>query len=354
MKNFKSIVLKPLTLVALCLSLPAYAATFNNQHEGDYVIKKFTFHDGKTIDNLKIHYTTLGSPNGQPVLVLHGTTGDGKSMLGESFGQKLFAEGMPLDAAKYYIIIPDSIGSGLSSKPSDGLKGNFPRYDYEDMVNANYQLLKDGLKINHLKLVIGNSMGGMNTWKFVTMYPDYMTAAIPMAATPAPMSSRNWIMRKMVINAIEQDPDWKNGFYKKQPEKFQTVYNYYNIATNGGDIAWQNKAPTTKKTEEVLNNELKKKVTMDTNDFLYQWNAARTFDPTNDLSKIKAQILAINSADDERNPASTGLMDAAIAKIPTAQYYLIPASDKTSGHGTTMTADLWKDQLVKFLEAIKD
>ncbi|WP_392558255.1 alpha/beta fold hydrolase [Orbus mooreae] len=346
--------IKKLFLIIILAIIPVigFAADFPNMKEGDYVIKNFKFNDGSTIDNLKIHYTTIGNPDGQPVLILHGTTGNGKSMLNESFGNALFDKGMPLDAEKYFIILPDSIGTGGSSKPSDGLQGNFPHYDYTDMVNAQYELLKNGLGIEHLTLIIGNSMGGMNTWKWVTMYPDYMTAAVPMAATPAPMSSRNWIMRKMVINAIRNDPQWNNGFYTQQPEAFQTVYNYYNIATNGGDIAWQNQAYNTEITEEILNKRLQNRVVMDTNDFLYQWDAARTFDPSNDLMKIKAFVLAINSADDERNPPTTQLMEKAIEKIPHAKYYLIPASDKTSGHSTTMTADLWKGQLTQFLNEI--
>lgn len=353
-RNGPMIALKKIFFFLFIIIFPSigFCNDYNNMKESDFYIDNFKFNDGNTIDKLKIHYTTIGNPEGKPVLILHGTTGSGNSMLNNSFGDALFSKGMPLDANKYFIILPDAIGTGKSSKPSDGLKGNFPHYDYTDMVNAQYQLLKEGLKIDHLELIIGNSMGGMNTWKWVTMYPKYMTAAIPMAATPAPMSSRNWIMRKMVINSIRNDPDWKNGFYTKQPEKFQQVYNYYNIATNGGDIAWQNQAYNTNKTEEILAKKLNERVTMDANDFLYQWDAARNFDPTQDLSKIKAHILAINSADDERNPPSTGLMEKAIKNIPSAKYYLIPASDRTSGHGTTMTADLWKAQLVIFLDNI--
>ncbi len=351
MVNFK----KKLCIVIL-LIIPSlgYCLDFNNKNEANYIINNFKFNDGSTMSNLSIHYITLGNPKNKPILVLHGTTGNGASMLNDSFGHALFDKGMPLDAEKYFIILPDAIGTGQSSKPSDGMKSDFPHYDYTDMVNAQYQLVKNGLGIDHLELIIGNSMGGMNTWNWVTMYPDFMTAAVPMAATPAPMSSRNWIMRKMVINAIKDDPDWKNGFYDKQPEKFQTVYNYYNIATNGGDIAWQNKAYSTAKTEELLASTLKERITMDTNDFLFQWDAARNFDPTKDLIKIKAHILAINSEDDERNPPTTGLMEKAIKNIPHVKYVLIPASIKTSGHSTTMTANLWKHHLTLFLKEIED
>lgn len=349
MKRIKKIML---TLIFSMIPSIGFSSDFLNLKEDDYVIKKFNFHDGSVMENLKIHYTTIGNPQGQPVLILHDTAEDGKSMLNDNFGKELFDKGMPLDAKKYFIILPDAIGTGGSSKPSDELKGNFPHYDYSDIVNAQYQLLKNGLGIDHLYLIIGNSMGGMCTWNWVTMYPGYMTGAIPMAATPAPMSSRDWIMRKMVIDSIKNDPDWKNGFYEKQPEQFQTVLNYYNIATNGGDIAWQVLAYNTERTEEILNNRLQQRVTMDANDLLYQFDAARTFDPTIDLKEIKARILAINSADDERNPPSTNLMDKIIKKIPNAKYYLIPANIKTSGHGTTMTVDLWKKQLVDFLNEI--
>lgn len=342
-----------ISIAIVTTSFSSFCLEFNNQLEADYNIPNFKFNDGNTVENLRIHYTTLGNPNGKPVLVLHGTTGSGNAMLNKSFGHALFDKGMPLDAEKYYIILPDAIGTGKSSKPSDGLKSDFPHYDYTDMVNAQYQLVKNGLGIKHLTLIIGNSMGGMETWKWVTLYPDFMTAAVPLASTPAAMSSRNWIMRKMVINAIKNDPDWHNGFYDKQPTKFQTIYNYYNIATDGGDIAWQNQAYNTEITEQILTKKLNEHVTMDTNDFLYQWDAARNFDPSNDLTKIKAHLLVINSADDERNPAKTGVMENALKKIPNVKYFLIPASDKTSGHSTTMKADLWKDQLSTFLEENK-
>lgn len=350
MNNIKKALL---FFIFLVFASQGFCSDFYNRNEGDYIIENFKFNDGNTIKKLKIHYVTIGNPKGKPVLILHGTTGNGDSMLNDSFGHVLFDKGKPLDAEKYFIILPDAIGTGKSSKPSDGLKGNFPHYDYSDMVNAQYQLLTKGLNIDHLELIIGNSMGGMNTWQWVTMYPNYMKAAIPMAATPAPMSSRNWIMRKMIINSIKDDPDWHNGFYTKQPEKFQTVYNYYDIATNGGDIAWQNKAYNTEKTEEILANKLKARTTMDANDFLYQWDAARNFDPTKDLTKIKAFMLVINSEDDERNPPSTGLMQKALKDIVAAKYYLIPASDKTNGHSTTMNAELWIDELKIFQKELE-
>lgn len=243
-------------IVSLIIPFLGFCLDFNNINESNYIINNFKFNDGSSMSNLTIHYITLGNPKGKPVLVLHGIAGNGKSMLNDSFYRALFDKGMPLDAEKYFIILPDAIGTGQSSKPSDGIKGNFPNYDYTDMVNAQYQLVKNGLGIDHLTLIVGNSMEGMNTWKWVTIYPDFMTAAIPMASTPAPMSSRNWIMRKMVINAIKDDPNWSNGFYDKQPEKFQIIYNYYNIATNGGDIAWQSQAYNAQKTEEILSKKL--------------------------------------------------------------------------------------------------
>lgn len=340
-----------ISLVWLFSTSP-YAANFLNQTEGNYQIKDFRFHDGRTIDNLTIHYTTIGNPKGKPVLVLHGTTGNGKSMLNKSFGEALFAKGMPLDASKYFIILPDSIGTGESSKPSDGLKGNFPEYTYQDAVNAQYALVKNKLGIDHLYLILGNSMGGMQAWVWATDYPDYAMAIVPMAATPIPMSSRNWIMRKMVIDAIKNDPDWKKGFYDKQPEKFQPVYAYYNIISNGGDIAWQNKASTTKVTEEILSEKLKTKVSMDANDFMYQWNSARDFDPSSKLKNINSYIFAINAEDDERNLNLPKSLEKSISEIKQAHYYIIPASDKTSGHATTMNADLWKQQLEKFIEQL--
>jgi len=343
-----------ISTMMLAASFSVYSAEFKNTVESDYVIKDFVFHDGTKLDQLNIHYTTIGNPSGKPVLILHGTAGTGKGMLNDKFGEALFGKGMALDAEKYFIILPDSIGTGKSSKPSDKLKGNFPQYNYLDSVNAQHTLLKDKLNIDKLYLIIGNSMGGMQTWEWLTNYPDYVTAAIPMAATPIPMSSRNWIMRKMFIDAIKNDPDWKNGFYEKQPEKFQQVYNYFKIATNGGDIDWQNKAYNVAETERILKEKLSERVTMDANDFLYQWNSARDFDPTDKLNKVKSHVMAVNSADDERNPVSTQAMEKAISGMKNVQYYLIPASDKSSGHATTANAALWRDQLTKFLATLPE
>jgi len=344
--------IKLMAILTLFLPLYSQAYDFPNKTDAYFNIKNFTFHDGKHIEQLKIHYTTLGNKFGKPVLILHGTGGDAAGMLNKSFGESLFAKDMPLDATRYFIIIPDSLGTGLSSKPSDGLKGNFPKYNYQDAVKAQYDLVKNGLGIDHLYMIIGNSMGGMQTWYWLEDYPDYMTAAVPMASTPTAMSSRNWIMRKMVIDAIRNDPEWKNGFYHQQPTAFQKTYNYYQVFSSGGDIAWQEKANNRKKTEEIMYETLNKKVTMDANDFLYQWDSSRDFDPSSKLKSIKAYVLAINSADDERNPYTTGIMDKSIAQISKASYYQIPASDKTSGHGTTMSADLWKDKLVEFMKKI--
>src|ERR1700692_684608 len=217
-------------------SVTAMAADYPAPKQGDWVAKDFKFHTGDTMPELRLHYTTVGEPSGQPVLVLHGSGGSAASMLTPTFAGELFAPGQPLDAAKYYIIIPDGIGHGASSKPSDGMKTAFPKYDYADMVDAQYRLVHDGLGIKHLRLVIGNSMGGMHTWLWGSAYPDFMDALVPMAAHPTARSSRNWMMRRMITDAVRNDPDWNNGNYTTQPRAFRTANAFFRIATSGGTL----------------------------------------------------------------------------------------------------------------------
>ena len=224
---------------------------------------------------LRIHYTTVGEPSGQPVLVLHGTTGSAASMLTPAFAGELFGAGQPLDATKYYIIIPDSIGHGKSSKPSDGMRAQFPKYNYDDMVEAQYRLVKEGLGIRHLRLVIGNSMGGMHTWLWGVKYPDYMDALAPMASQPTAMSSRNWMMRRLITEFIRKDPDWKGGNYTEQPQAFRVANVFFAIATNGGTLAFQKMAPTREQADKLLDGRLASLTKADANDFLYQWEFVR-------------------------------------------------------------------------------
>jgi homoserine O-acetyltransferase len=336
--------------VLAIVTTTASAADYPPPKQGDWIARDFKFHSGEVMPELRLHYTTIGEPSGQPVLVLHGTTGSAASMLTPSFAGELFGAGQPLDAAKYYIIIPDGIGHGKSSKPSDGLRAKFPKYDYADMVDAQYRLLKEGLGVSHLRLVIGNSMGGMHTWLWGERYPDFMDALAPMAAQPTAMSSRNWMMRRLIIDSIRNDPDWKDGNYTTQPRAFKTAAVFFAIATSGGTLAYQKMAPTREKADKLLDERLAAPFTADANDYLYQWEASGDYDASPGLARITAALLAINSADDERNPPETGLMVAALKQVKNGRLHLIPASEETRGHGTTGMAKFYAQPLADLLQ----
>jgi len=340
-------------LVALILAfiaVSAVAADYPAPKTGEWVAKDFKFHTGEVMPELRLAYTTVGDPAGQPVLVLHGTTGSAASMLTPAFAGELFGAGQPLDAAKYYIIIPDSIGHGKSSKPSDGLRAKFPKYNYADMVDAQYRLVKEGLGINHLRLVMGNSMGGMHTWLWGVKYPDFMDALAPMASQPTAMASRNWMMRRLIIDSIRNDPEWKDGNYTTQPKAFRTAAVFFNLATNGGTLAYQKMAPTREAADKLLDQRLAALTNADANDYLYQWEASGDYDPSPGLGRIKAAVLVINAADDERNPPETGLTEAALKQVRNARLLLIPASEETRGHGTTGMAKFYKQPLAELLQ----
>ncbi len=329
---------------------PAMAADYPAPRQGEWIARDFRFHTGEVMPELRIAYTTIGNPGGQPVLVLHGTTGSAASLLTPAFAGELFGPGQPLDATKYFVILPDAIGHGKTSKPSDGLKAKFPRYDYDDMVDAQYRLVKEGLGIPHLRLVMGNSMGGMHSWVWATRYPDYMDAVAPMASQPTAMSSRNWMLRRLIIDGIRNDPAWQGGNYTTQPTAFRSAAVFYNIATNGGTLATQKLAPTRAAADKVLDERLAAPFNADANDYLYQWEASADYDPSPGLGKIKARVLVINAADDERNPPETGLMDGALKQIPNARLFLIPASVDTRGHGTTGMAKFYAAPLADLLK----
>lgn len=353
MKKFLLNALTVLILTLMQIVTNASAADYPDLIEADYVIKDFTFHDGKKLAELKIHYVTIGDPSNPAIVILHGTSGSHKNMLSEGFAGALFGAGQPLDAQRYYLIIPDAIGAGDTTKPSDGMRAEFPQYNYDDMVEAQYRLVKEGLGINHIRAVIGNSMGGMHTWLWATKYPDYMDAVIPMASLPAPMAGRNWMMRRMVIDSIRNDPEWKNGNYTEQPKNFRLANFWYGLATNGGDQAIYARSPTNKQANEWLDAQLAKIKVGDANDALYQLDASRDFDPSTALDKIKAYVLVINSADDERNPTSLGILEKALPQIAHAQAYIIPSSTQTSGHGTAGgQAVLYAEPLAQFLSSV--
>jgi homoserine O-acetyltransferase len=333
------------------ISVGAMAADYPAPKEGDWVAKDFKFHTGETMPELKLHYTTVGAPTGQPVLVLHGSGGSAASMLTPTFAGKLFGPGQPLDTSKYYIIIPDGIGHGKSLKPSDGMKTKFPHYDYNDMVDAHYRLITEGLGIKHLRLVIGNSMGGMHTWIWAARYPQMMDVAVPMASQPTAMAARNWILRRTMIESIRNDPDYKDGNYTSQPRMMKYAIAAYRFASAGGTLGYQTLAPTSAQADKMVDEQLALPVTADTNDYLYQWDASHDYDPAAGMEKIEATLLAINAADDERNPPETGVTEAAIKRIKNGKIYLIPASTETRGHLTTGNAKFYTGRLRDLLQS---
>jgi homoserine O-acetyltransferase/O-succinyltransferase len=336
---------------ALALSsFTAMAADYPAPKQGDWIAKDFKFHTGETMPELRLHYTTIGEPTGQPVLVLHGSGGDAARMLTAEFAGQLFGPGQPLDASKYYIIIPDGIGHGKSSKPSDGMKTGFPKYNYEDMVDAHYRLVKEGLGIKHLRLVIGNSMGGMHTWIWGVRYPQAMDVLVPMASQPTEMAARNWMLRRMMIETIRNDPDYNGGNYTTQPRMMKYAIAAYGIATGGGTLGYQTLAPTAAKADKMVDDRLALPVTADATDYLYQWEASHDYNPSAGMEKIEATLLAINAADDERNPPETGVTDAALKRVKNGRLYLIPASTETRGHLTTGNAKFYARQLQELLQ----
>ena len=318
--------------------------------EGSWTVRDFKFHTGEALPELRLAYSTVGAPTGEPVLVLHGTTGSAASMLAPTFGGELFGAGQALDASKYFIIIPDAIGHGKSSKPSDGLRTKFPKYNYDDMVEAQYRLLKEGLGVRHLRLVIGNSMGGMHAWLWAQKHPDYMDAVVPMAAQPTAMASRNWMMRRMLIETIRQDPEYNNGNYTTQPRIMKIANVFYAIGTSSGNLALQKAAPTSALADKLIDARLAAPLTIDTNDYLYAWESSRDFDAAPGLDRIKAALLAINSADDERNPPESGIMERELKRVKNGRL-LIPGSEATAGHGTTASAKWYAKELQEFLNA---
>jgi homoserine O-acetyltransferase len=336
--------------VLFCAALSARAADYPEPKQGDWVARDFRFHTDEVFPEVKLHYTTIGAPSGEPVLILHGTGGSGAGMLTKDFAGELFGPGQPLDARRYYIILPDALGTGKSTRPSDGLRAKFPRYNYDDMVLAQYRLVTEGLGVKHLRLVLGNSMGGMQAWIWGTRYPEFMDALVPMACLPVAMSGRNWALRRMLTQSIRNDPEWNNGNYTAQPRGMQTHLLYFNLATIGGNQALYKQAPSAAKADELIDKRLAEPFRGDANDVLYQWESSYDYDPSPGLERIQAAVLALNSSDDERNPPELGVMEREIKRITDARYVLIPGGPDTRGHGTTGMAKLWKQNLAELLQ----
>ena len=328
---------------------PLWAADYPEPKDGNWVIKDFRFASAEVLPELKVHYITVGDPTGIPVLILHGTGGSARGLLSPSFAGELFGPGQPLDANRYFIILPDAIGAGDSSKPSDGLRMAFPKYNYEDMVRAQHQLVTEHLGVKRLKLVLGNSMGGMHTWLWGVMYPDAMSHHVPMACLPTEVAGRNWMTRRMLLEVIKLDPGWAGGNYKSQPRSLKIAQVYFGVAMGGGNQGLHQLASSTEKADQYITQQLAANSNSDANDILYQFDASRGYNPAPKLESVRARLLAINAADDERNPPELGIMERELKRVKSGSLYLIPAGPDTRGHLTTGQAKWWKQQLLDFL-----
>lgn len=321
-----------------------------------YSLSNFLFQTGETLPELNLAYRTLGSPrydeDGQTtnaILILHGTGGSGAGFLRNQFAGLLFGEGQLLDASQYFIILPDGIGHGDSSKPSDGLRARFPRYTYDDMVLAHYRLLTEALGVNHLRLVMGTSMGGMQSWVWGYTYPDFMDALLPLASLPIQISGRNRMIRRMISDSIRLDPAWQNGNYAEQPMGLRTAI-YALLFMVSSPLQWQSQAPTLAAADRFFDQLVADYMgRMDANDMLYQFEASRTYDPHPHLAKIRAPLLAINSADDQVNPPELGIVEREIQRVENGRFHLIPISEATRGHGSHSWPVLWQEQLATLL-----
>lgn len=344
-------------VLAAGLHLIARAASFSEASEADYTIRNFRFRSGEVLPELRVHYRTLGAPRRDEkgvirnaVLILHGTTGSGAQFMRPEFAGELFGKGQLLDAEKYFLILPDGIGHGKSGKPSDGLHARFPKYGYSDMVEAQYRLLAERLGVNHLRLVMGTSMGGMHTWVWGEEHPDFMDALMPLASLPAQISGRNRAWRKLTMDAIQNDPAWNGGEYTRQPPGLRVAAGML-FLMGSNPVQRQKEAPTLPKADEVfetaVTNSLAK---LDANDALYAFAASQDYDPAPRLAEIRAPLLAINSADDLINPPELKILEREIKRVKQGRAIVIPLSDKTRGHGTHTLAVIWKKDLAKLLK----
>jgi homoserine O-acetyltransferase len=349
-------------VVWLALSVSAMAADYPAPVEGDHVTRNFRFGTGETLPELRLHYRTIGVARRDhsgsvrnAVLILHGTGGSGAGFLSQSFAGQLFGAGQLLDATRYFIVLPDGIGHGKSSKPSDGLHARFPQYTYDHMVRAQHTLLTEGLNVDHLRLVLGTSMGAMHCWVWGEMYPDFVDGLVPLASAPTQIAGRNRIMRKMIIDSIRNDPEWKNGDYTDPPREGLTAAINILLMMTSSPLQWHKQSPTRDAADQWYEGQVKSRLaSTDANDMLYQFNASRDYDPSPNLEKITAAVLAINSADDVVNPPELGLMERLMPRVKHGQYILIPTSQETRGHGTHSLPAIWGRHLQEFLNTLPD
>lgn len=333
-------------------------AQYPTPTEGDFTLRNFRFNSGEVLPELRLHYRTLGQPVRDAqgvvqnaVLVMHGTGGSGASFLRREFAGELFVTGGVLDAARYFIILPDGIGHGGSSKPSDGLRSRFPRYRYLDMVEAQYRLVTEGLNVNHLRLVMGTSMGGMHTWLWGQRYPEFMDALMPLASLPTQISGRNRVWRRIVIDAIRRDPEWNDGNYSAQPQSLRTAQQMLYLMSSN-PVLRQRNMPTLAASDSVLDAAIVESLeTTDANDVLYQVEASGDYDPGVHLERIRAPLMAVNSEDDLINPPELHILEREIRRVPKGRAVVVPLSEQTRGHGTHTIAAVWKRYLVELLAA---
>ncbi len=346
-----------LLLLALLPTCDAMAADYPAPVHGDFVLHDFRFASGEALPELKLHYFTVGTPtrDGQgritnAALLLHGTGNSGLGFLTDTFAGELFGKGQPLDATRWYIVVPDSIGHGKSTKPSDGLRAKFPRYRYVDMVEAQYRLVTQGLGIERLSVIVGASMGCMHAWLWATEHPDSADAVMPLACFPTQVAGRNRMERRLIVDAIRNDPAWKGGDYDKQPAGLVTAMRMIAMSAGSAKQLYA-QASTQEATDRLLDTMVEQRMkNADANDLLYAWDASRDYDPEAKLPEVRATVLAVNFADDERNTASLGIMERTIARVPRGRYVLVPESDRTRGHASLNNAALWKDYLIELLE----
>ena len=351
---------KLIYLLVLLVSSPLIAADYPETTQGDYVLRSFHFASGEVLPELRIHYRTLGvvqrDQHGvvhNAVLVLHGTTGSGASFLCPEFAGELFGKGQPLDATRTYVILPDGIGHGGSSKPSDGLRARFPRYGYADMVAAQHRLVTEGLNVDHLRLVLGTSMGGMHTWLWGQIYPEFIDALLPLASLPSQTSGMNRVWRRIVADAIRNDPAWDRGEYRTQPPSLRTAAEMLYLMSSN-PVERQREGPTRERADRVLDEFVARAIrTLDANDLLYAIESSSDYDPGPRLERIRAPLLAINFEDDLINPPELGILERQIRRVPRGRAVLVPRSDRTRGHVTLMLAAIWKDHLIRLLHETK-
>jgi homoserine O-acetyltransferase/O-succinyltransferase len=345
-------------IVAAGFSCAAQQTSIPATAEGDFVAHDFKFHSGESLPELRLHYRTLGKPTRDPqgrvtnaVLILHGTGGSGQQFLQPQFAGVLFGPGQLLDGTRYFIILPDGIGHGKSSKPSDGLHAHFPQYEYDDMVLAHYRLLTEGLGVNHLRLIFGTSMGCMHSFVWGETYPDFMDALMPMACLPVQIAGRNRLLRKMVMDAIRNDPEWKGGDYATEPQQSLRTALDLLLLAGSAPLPMQKNIPTRDAADKYLDDYFKSRLgELDANDLLYQVNASRNYDPSPQLEKIKAHVMWLNSADDFINPPELQIAEREIGKVKNGRFVLLPTSEQTHGHGTHTWAAIWKQYLEELLE----